>query len=158
MIEHPERYIDEFAQAGADTITVHVEACPHLHRTIQQIHNAGARAGVALNPSTPVSSLEHVVDDLESILIMTVNPGFGGQQFIESMVPKIKAAREIAGPNVDVAVDGGIDERTASLVTSAGANVLIAGSSVFNDGAQVAEAIERLRAAATAGSAGVCGL
>jgi len=147
MIDNPEKFIDEFAAAGANQITVHAETCPHLHRTIQQIHAAGARAGVALNPSTPISMLEHVVGDIESVLIMTVNPGFGGQQFIESMLPKIAQARETVGPEMDIAVDGGIDERTAPRVCASGANVLIAGTSVFNGDVEVAEAIARLRGA-----------
>lgn len=158
MIEHPERFIDEFARAGADYISVHVEACPHLHRTIQQIHAAGARAGVALNPSTSVSTLEHIVSEIECVLIMTVNPGFGGQKFIERMVPKIKAARKMAGPKIDIEVDGGIDAKTAPKVVAAGANVLVAGTAVFNGDAEVAAAVRNLRDAATAGSSGACGL
>jgi len=155
MVERPDDFIEEFARAGADRITVHVETCPHLHRTIQHIHAAGALAGAALNPSTPLCTVENVLSDLDYLLIMTVNPGFGGQEFIEAMLPKIRRAREMVGPAKDIEVDGGVDERTAPLVCSAGANVLIAGTSVFCNGMGVARAVESLRAAA--GSVGVCG-
>ncbi|MFQ3548909.1 MAG: ribulose-phosphate 3-epimerase [Armatimonadota bacterium] len=134
MIEKPELYIDNFVKAGADTLTVHVETCPHVHRTLQQIKDYGIRCGVSLNPSTPICMIENIIKDMDFLLIMTVNPGFGGQSFIESMLDKIKAARQMAesaGKMLDIGVDGGIDSKTAPLVVSAGANVLIAGSSVF---------------------------
>lgn len=148
MIEHPENYIKQFAEAGAYTITVHSEACVHLHRVIQSIKALGVRAGVSYNPSTPLCDLEYVIGDIDHILIMTVNPGFGGQSFIESMIPKIALARKIAddaGVDVDIAVDGGIDVRTAPKVVAAGANFLVAGSSVFANKLGVEAACKALR-------------
>jgi ribulose-phosphate 3-epimerase len=139
MIVEPERYIEDFAKAGADSITVHQEACPHLHRTIQQIHAAGARAGVSLNPSTPVSTLEQVIHMVDLVLIMTVNPGFGGQSFIPECVPKITQVVELAkrhrsadAPPLEVEVDGGINAETARIVERAGATMAVAGSAVYN--------------------------
>ncbi len=134
MIVEPERYVEDFAKAGSDTIWVHEEASTHLHRTIQQIRALGKRAGVSLNPHTPVGVLDIILEDISSVLIMTVNPGFGGQAFIPSVVPKIRAlADEIARRklNVEIAVDGGITAETAGIVTEAGARVLIAGNAVF---------------------------
>jgi len=134
MIVEPEKYIEEFAEAGADRIGVHVEACPHLHRTIEQIHGAGARACVVLNPSTPASAIEPVLGDIEQILVMTVNPGFGGQSFIESMLPKIEALRTLIdshNPDVLLEVDGGISEKTIDMAVKAGADVCVAGTAVF---------------------------
>ena len=134
MIVEPERYLEDFARAGATTIWVHVEACVHLHRTIQQIRDLGKRAGVSLNPHTALDGLHVVLPDLASVLLMTVNPGFGGQAFIPAVVPKIRALRqeiERRGLSVDIAVDGGISRDTAALVTEAGANVLVAGAAVF---------------------------
>lgn len=151
MIEKPELYIEDFINAGASEITVHAEACTHLHRTIQSIKALGVPAGVALNPHTPLCVLEHVIGDLDAVLIMTVNPGFGGQSFIETMVPKIvetKSMADEAGVDIDIAVDGGIDIHTAPKVVRAGANVLVAGSSVFNSGKPVGEACTDLRMAA----------
>lgn len=145
MIRNADRYIEAFRKAGSDEIWVHAEASPHLHRSLQAIHNSGAKAGVALNPHTPLDVLDWVKDELDAVLIMTVNPGFGGQAFIEAMLPKISAARELLGPNVDVAVDGGIDAKTAPLVVEAGANVLIAGTSVFAHPDGVAAGIAALR-------------
>ncbi|HEY3412433.1 MAG TPA: ribulose-phosphate 3-epimerase [Armatimonadota bacterium] len=145
MIQDADRYIEAFRKAGSDQIWVHAEASPHLHRSLQAIHAAGAKAGVALNPHTPLDVLEWVKDDLDAVLIMTVNPGFGGQSFIEAMLPKIRAARAMLGPNVDVAVDGGVDARTAPLVVDAGANVLIAGTAVFSHPGGVAAGIAALR-------------
>ncbi len=136
MIEQPERYIEAFVLAGAGSITVHVEACVHLHRTIQQIKDLGVMAGVALNPATPVGAIEHVITDIDLALVMTVNPGFGGQNFIETMLPKIERVRRMAdeaGVDLDVAVDGGIDVNTAPQVVRAGANLLIAGTSLFGN-------------------------
>lgn len=148
MIEHPEQLLAEFADAGSNAIIVHAEACCHLHRTIQEIREFGIAAGVALNPATPLCTIEHVIGDIEEILIMTVNPGFGGQKFIESMIPKISEARrmvEKSGREIDIAVDGGINPDTCRLVVSAGANVLIAGSFVFESKDGVSAAVSRLR-------------
>ncbi len=134
MIVEPEKYIEQFVTAGAAVVTVHVETCPHLHRTIQQIKNAGAKAGVALNPSTPVSALEDVLEDIDLALIMSVNPGFGGQKFIYRTIPKIKAlAKMIEERNLNtiIEVDGGVGLQNASAILEAGARVLVAGSSVF---------------------------
>ncbi len=142
MIERPELYIERFAEAGAAEITVHAETCPHLHRTLQQIKATGARAGVSLNPSTSLCMIENVLADMDVLLIMTVNPGFGGQSFIEAMVPKIAVARRMAeelNPDLDIAVDGGIDAQTAPTVVKAGANVLIAGTAVFGHPGGLAE-------------------
>ncbi|RSK26983.1 ribulose-phosphate 3-epimerase [Bacillus sp. HMF5848] len=150
MIENPDAYIDEFVQAGADIITVHVEACKHLHRTIQKIKSAGIKAGVVLNPHTPVSMIEHVLQDIDMVLLMTVNPGFGGQSFIESVLPKIKKTRELVdqfGLNVEIEVDGGVNEETAKLCVDAGADVLVAGSAIYNK-ADRSKAISQIRQAA----------
>ena len=146
MIEHPESLLDEFITAGCDVIVVHAEACAHLHRTIQQIKELGAAAGVALNPSTPLYAAENVLDSVDELLIMTVNPGFGGQEFIHSMLPKIAAARSMvdqSGREIDIAVDGGINLDTYTLVISAGANVLVTGSFLFENG--VEDAMHNLR-------------
>ena len=151
MIEQPELYVGAFADAGASEITVHAEACIHLHRVLQQIKATGAKAGVALNPSTPLCMVENVYADLDVLLIMSVNPGFGGQSFIEAMLPKIAMARQMAeelNPDLDIAVDGGIDVGTTREVVQAGANVLIAGTSVFGNPAGVADACAALRSAA----------
>ena len=149
MIEAPERYLGDFAKAGADIIAVHVEACPHIHRTIQMIKELGVKAGVALNPGTPLSSIEHVLVDLDLVLIMTVNPGFGGQSFIEHMLSKIASLRQkldVAGLPLELEVDGGITAQTAPTVVAAGARVLVAGSAVFSPKWSVAEGIARIRA------------
>ena len=148
MIEKPENFIRQFAEAGAQTITVHAEACVHLHRVIQSIKALGVRAGVSFNPSTPLNDLEYVIGDIDHILIMTVNPGFGGQCFIESMLPKIALARKIAddaGGDIDIAVDGGIDVNTAPKVVAAGANFLVAGSSVVASKLGVEAACQAIR-------------
>jgi len=136
MIEEPDRYVSAFAKAGADVITVHAEACVHLHRTIGLIKESGVKAGVALNPATPLEQLQHVLTEgVDLVLIMTVNPGFGGQKFIHATLPKIRALREQLDSfglgHVDIEVDGGINADTAKLVTEAGANVLVAGNAVF---------------------------
>ncbi|MEZ4983644.1 MAG: ribulose-phosphate 3-epimerase [Saprospiraceae bacterium] len=134
MIEEPEKYISAFRKAGADTITVHYEACRHLHRTVQQIKETGAKAGVALNPHTPVALLEDIIEDLDMVLIMSVNPGFGGQQFIYQSIPKIKALKDmiiVRNTRTLIEVDGGIGLQNAQQVLEAGADVLVAGSSVF---------------------------
>lgn len=149
MIEKPERYISAFAKAGADYITVHAETCPHLHRTLHMIKEEGAKAGIALNPATPLSVLDHVLEEADLILIMTVNPGFGGQRFIHSMLPKISELRrriERTRREIALEVDGGINEETAPLVTEAGADVLVAGSAVFGMPDRAA-AIRRIRSA-----------
>ncbi|MCM3674844.1 MULTISPECIES: ribulose-phosphate 3-epimerase [Peribacillus] len=135
MIENPDQYIGAFAQAGADILSVHVEACHHLHRTIQHIKSEGMKAGVVLNPHTPVSMIEHVVEDVDLVLFMTVNPGFGGQSFLHSVLPKIKQIAAIVEKrklNVEIEVDGGVNIETAKLCIEAGANVLVAGSAIYN--------------------------
>ncbi|WP_102262157.1 ribulose-phosphate 3-epimerase [Mesobacillus jeotgali] len=135
MIENPDQYIEAFAKAGADYITVHVEASRHLHRTIQLIKSTGVKAGVVLNPATPVESLKHIIEDIDMVLLMSVNPGFGGQKFISSVLPKIRHVKELAdslNPELEIEVDGGVNEETAKLCIEAGANVLVAGSAVFN--------------------------
>ena len=151
MIDAPDRYIDEFAAAGADTITVHAEACVHLHSVVQQIRAAGKRPSVAISPATPVSAIEEIIADLDQVLVMTVNPGFGGQAFIEAMLGKISRVRaliEERGLTTDLQVDGGISAATAAAVVRAGANVLVAGSAVYNDRMSVADAIAAIRASA----------
>ena len=148
MIANPQQYIEDFAKAGADVIIVHQEVSPHLHRIIQQIKSAGKQAAVALTPSTPVFMLEDVLSLLDMVLIMTVNPGFGGQDFIPETLPKITRIRQmITQRNLqcDVEVDGGIHEATARQVVQAGANLLVTGSAVFNQRESVAQAMERLR-------------
>ena len=134
MIEEPDKYIWAFKDAGADIITVHAEACPHLHRSVQAIRSTGVRAGVALNPHTPVAVLDHILDELDLVLIMTVNPGFGGQSLIESMFPKIEAVRKTIdsrGLSCMVEVDGGVKTENAKRFTEAGAHVLVSGSAIF---------------------------
>jgi ribulose-phosphate 3-epimerase len=132
MIESPEPYLETFATSGADSITVHAEAGPHLDRLLQAIRGLGKRAGVALNPATPASAITHVLDRLDLVLVMTVNPGFGGQAFIPAMTAKISEVRNMVhGRNIDIEVDGGITTETAPLAVRAGANVLVAGSAVF---------------------------
>lgn len=134
MIEHPERYLADFARAGSDQIIVHQEVSPHLHRTVQQIKELGKKASVALNPATPAVMIDEVLDELDGVLVMTVNPGFGGQRFIESMLPKLRRLRASIVErrlSCDLEVDGGVDARTAPLAVAAGANLLVAGTSVF---------------------------
>ena len=134
MIEKPELYIAEFANAGADLITVHVEACPHLHRTIAQIRELGKKAGVSLNPATPIEAVEPILPDVDLVLIMSVNPGFGGQSFIQSSLArarKLKQMIDVAGLDVDIQMDGGIKPSNAAEVRASGVNVLVAGSAVF---------------------------
>jgi len=149
MITDPDRYIDAFAEAGAAGLTVHVEPLPHLHRTIHYIKSLGLNAGVALNPATPVATLEEIAADVDLVLVMTVNPGFGGQTFIERSVPKIREVRALldrTGSRAAIEVDGGIDTTTAPRVVAAGAEVLVAGSAVFR-AADPAAAVRELRAA-----------
>lgn len=131
MIDRPERYIEDFANAGADIIVVHAESTIHLHRVIQQIKATGKKAGVSLNPATPVDVLKYIIDDLDMVLVMSVNPGFGGQKFIESAVQKIKDVRALS-KTVDIQVDGGITDKTIGRCIEAGANVFVAGSYVFS--------------------------
>ena len=134
MIGQPERYIQTFKDCGADILTVHYEACTHLHRTIQEIHNAGMKAGVALNPHTPVSVLEDIVQDLDEVLLMSVNPGFGGQKFIENTIKKTAQARELvdkSGSKAIIEIDGGVNLETGARLVAAGADALVAGSFVF---------------------------
>ena len=148
MITNPERFIEDFAQAGADVIIVHQEVCPHLHRVIMQIRDAGKSPAVALNPSTPVFMLEDMLSFLDMVLIMTISPGFGGQEFVPETLPKITRMRQMIidrGLRCDIEVDGGIHEATAPLAVRAGANLLVSGSGVYNKRESVAQAIERLR-------------
>ncbi|RAZ70036.1 ribulose-phosphate 3-epimerase [Planococcus maitriensis] len=148
MIENPDRYIEDFAKAGADYITVHVEACPHLHRTIQLIRSFGVKPGVVLNPHTPIETIQHVLEDIDLVLFMTVNPGFGGQKFIQSVVPKVAALSQLIkdkGLSVDIQIDGGINEETIVPCAQAGANVFVAGSAIFGkqDRTQALQAIKK---------------
>ncbi len=150
MITNPQQYIEDFARAGADVIIVHQETCPHLHRAIQQIKTAGKQAGVALNPSTPGFMLQDVLTLIDLVLVMTVNPGFGGQEFIPETLPKIAYMRHQITEkhlNCDLEVDGGIHEATVAQAVRAGANLLVTGSAVYNERESVAQAIERLRRA-----------
>jgi len=150
MIEDPDRYIDDFARAGADLIGVHVEACRHLHRVLQQIRHAGKRPCVVLNPATPLCLVEPVLGDVDMVLLMSVNPGFGGQAFIGEVVPKIRALRRALDErglhHVDVEVDGGIKVDNVGVVTAAGANVIVSGSGVFGAGPDYGETIAAMRA------------
>ena len=149
MIENPELYIEDFSKAGADIITVHQEATTHLHRTIQQIHDLGIKAGVSINPSTSVRTLDEIICDVDLILVMSVNPGFGGQSYIHSCTNKIRKVREMLddrGVSADLEVDGGVNVDTVNEVISAGANAFVAGSAIFNDKNSVAENVSALRA------------
>jgi len=153
MIERPELYIKDFVAAGADIITVHVEACSHIHRTLQMIKEAGVKAGVCLNPGTPLCSLDYIIKDVAQILLMTVNPGFGGQAFIENCLPKITELREWLDEEklqADLEVDGGINTNTAPHVVGAGANILVAGSAIFAEGRTVAAGISAIKQAVKA--------
>jgi len=148
MIENPERYLEDFAKAGADIITVHQETCPHLHGTLQQIHKLGVRSGVSINPATPVSSLEEIISEVDLVLVMSVNPGFGGQSYISSCTEKIQKLRsmlDICGSSADLEVDGGVNVNTVNEVIAAGANAFVAGSAVFNDKQSVVENVRVLR-------------
>ena len=148
MIVEPERYLTEFARAGADALTVHAEACPHLHRTLGQIRELGARAGVALNPGTPPGVLEYVLDELDLILVMSVNPGFGGQKFIPSAYAKIRQLRTMLGSRpVEVSVDGGVKLEHARPLAEHGATVLVAGSLIF-EAPDPGDMVKRLRESA----------
>ena len=148
MIESPEAYVGRFCEAGADILTVHVETCPNLHRTVQQIKELGCLAGVTLNPATPVITLEEVIPYVDLVLVMTVNPGFGGQSYIESMTSKIQRVRamlDAQNPGAELEVDGGIGPETARQVVEAGATVLVAGSAIFGTEGDVKAAIKRIR-------------
>jgi len=147
MIENPDSYIDAFVDAGADIISVHAEACRHLHRTLQRIKQLGKKAAVALNPATPLSSIEWVLDDVDMVLIMSVNPGFGGQKYIEGITRKIELLKNLIktqGLNIDIEVDGGIDTGNIYSVTKAGANVIVSGSTIFS-AKDTAKIIKELR-------------
>ncbi len=151
MIVQPERYVEEFIKAGADGVTVQAEACLHLQRTLSQIRKAGAKAGVALNPATPPDVLEYVMDDLDLILVMTVNPGFGGQAFLPATLAKVERVREMIAQTahpIHLEVDGGIDAHTTGPVTAAGANVLVAGTSIYGHPGGVSEGVRLLRESA----------
>lgn len=149
MIVEPERYLEDFVRAGADSLTVHVETCPHLHRTVQQIHQAGAKAAVTLNPATSLTAVEEILPDVDMVLVMSVNPGFGGQSFIPGCLDKIKRLRGMIdgrGLKTLIEVDGGVHVDNAAQVVAAGADVLVAGSAVFGS-KDYAEAIRKLRGA-----------
>lgn len=148
MMEAPERYLADFAEAGANILTVHVETCPHLHRTVEQIKELGCRAGVTLNPATPAASLQEILRFADLVLVMTVNPGFGGQRYIEGIETKIRQIRDMlddGGLHAELEVDGGIDAETAGRVVRAGADVLVAGTAIFGAEEGVRSAMERIR-------------
>lgn len=151
MIMEPDRYLADFVRAGANSVSIHVETCPHLHRTVQEIHALGARSGVALNPATPLSTLEEILPEVDFVLVMTVEPGFGGQEFIPSSLNKIdrfrRMLKERGLERVLIAVDGGIHTQTAGAAVKAGASVLVAGSAIFNEQASVTENLRQLRSA-----------
>jgi len=150
MIEKPERYVEAFREAGADILTVHYEACPHLHRTVQRIRELGAAPGVSLNPSTPLSALEEILDYVDLVLIMTVNPGFGGQKYIDSMTAKIARLRRHLDEREHrpvLEVDGGLNPHTAPKAARAGADIIVAGAAIFAADVPVGEAIRRIREA-----------
>lgn len=152
MIEEPDRYLEEFARAGADSITVQTEACLHLHRTVQMVHDLGCRVGVALNPATSIEAVREVLPIIDRVLVMTVNPGFGGQKFIATSTSKIRRMRKLQSelnPTCDLQVDGGINVQTIGDVVDAGANVIVVGSAVYNKQGTVAENIAALRKALT---------
>ena len=147
MIENPDNYIKEFADAGCDIIVVHQEACTHLHRTIQNIKSHGVKAGVALNPATPIETIKYVLQDVDMVLLMSVNPGFGGQSYIPVVTQKIKELKTLIdemGLDIDIEVDGGVKPSNISEVVNAGANVIVAGSAIFNAG-DIDEAVKSLR-------------
>lgn len=153
MVEEPGRYLADYAAAGASLLTVQVEACKHLHRTVQQITALGCKAGVALNPSTPVEAVREILPFVDMVLVMSVNPGFGSQRFIETSTSKLRRMRKLMDdldPLADLQVDGGVDTHNIADIVAAGANVIVVGSAVYNQRASVAENITRLRQAATA--------
>jgi ribulose-phosphate 3-epimerase len=149
MIEQPERYLADFAKAGADRITVHVETCPHLHRTIQHIKELGLKAGVTLNPATPLSSLEAILAEVDLVLVMSVNPGFGGQSYLPgstARIARLRAWLDQLNTGAELEVDGGVNAATIPEIVAAGATVLVVGSAIFNDQAPVTQTIRQLRA------------
>jgi ribulose-phosphate 3-epimerase len=153
MVTNPDDLLEDFAKAGSDYITVQAEVCPHLHRTLSQIRELGTKAGVSVNPSTPLTAIEYVLDDMDQLLVMTVNPGFGGQSFIGSLLPKIAEARRIIdehGGDIVLEVDGGVKPTNAEQVVRAGADALVAGSAIFGDG-QLARNVSALREAGDRG-------
>ncbi len=147
MIENPDQYVEAFAKAGADFLTVHVEASRHLHRTIQKIKSFGVKAGVVLNPATPVDTIQHIMGDIDMVLLMSVNPGFGGQKFIPEVLQKIRQVKQMSeakGLDIDIEIDGGVNQETARLCMEAGATVLVAGSAIY-DQEDYAKAISLIR-------------
>jgi ribulose-phosphate 3-epimerase len=149
MIESPDRQVEQFAKAGANILTVHTETCPHVHRVVQMIKDAGCKAGVSINPATSITVLDEILPEIDLALVMTVNPGFGGQKFIESTLDKIarlRAEMDRRKVNVELEVDGGINTETAPRVVSAGATVLVAGAAVFSEGTSIKQAIRKLKA------------
>jgi ribulose-phosphate 3-epimerase len=157
MIEDPDRYVEDFAKAGADIISVHVEACRHLHRVVQQIRGTGKRPAVVLNPASPLCLIEHVLGDVDMVLLMSVNPGFGGQAFIPSVVPKIRDLRRMLDErnlsNVEIEVDGGIKTDNVDVVTAVGGNVIVSGSGVFGAGPDYGKTIAAMRERGDQGAA-----
>jgi ribulose-phosphate 3-epimerase len=155
MVTNPEDLLEAWAKAGSDYLTVHAEVCPHLHSTLNRIRDLGMRSGVAINPSTPLSAIEYVLDDMDLLLVMTVNPGFGGQGLIETQLPKLERAREMIdrrGVDIVVEVDGGVKPSNADRIVAAGADALVAGSAIFGD-QRLAENVAALKASAARGSA-----
>ncbi|MBB4823977.1 ribulose-phosphate 3-epimerase [Sporosarcina luteola] len=149
MIENPDNYIEQFAKVGADYITVHVEACRHLHRTLQLIKSFGVKPGVVLNPHTPIETIQHVLEDVDMVLFMTVNPGFGGQKFIHNVLPKVEQLATIIRErnlSIEIEIDGGINEETIVPCVQAGASIFVAGSAIYN-AADRAEALQRIKSA-----------
>ncbi|HUP52006.1 MAG TPA: ribulose-phosphate 3-epimerase [Longimicrobiales bacterium] len=157
MIDQPERHLETFAKAGADILTVHHEACPDLPRTVERIRALGVRAGVAINPATPLESVRHVASDVDLLLVMSVNPGFGGQAFIEGSTDKLRHARELLdqlGSEAELEVDGGIDARNSEVVARAGATVVVAGSAVYGHPEGAAEGVRAIRRSLASGAPG----
>jgi ribulose-phosphate 3-epimerase len=157
MIDQPERHLEAFAKAGADILTVHHEACPDLPRTVERIRALGVRAGVAINPATPLESVRHVASDVDLLLVMSVNPGFGGQAFIEGSTDKLRHARELLdqlGSEAELEVDGGIDARNSEVVARAGATVVVAGSAVYGHPEGAAEGVRAIRRSLASGAPG----
>jgi ribulose-phosphate 3-epimerase len=155
MIQQPERYLEAFAKAGADFLTVHQEVCPDLEHTLARIRGLGVRAGVAVNPATPLDTVRHVLRDLDLLLVMSVQPGFGGQSYIPTSTDKVRRARQLLdeqGSSAELEVDGGIDADNAGLIADMGASVLVAGSAVYRHGGGAAEGVRAIRRAATAGA------
>ena len=155
MVTNPEDLLETWAKAGSDYLTVHAEVCPHLHSTLNRIRDLGMRSGVAINPSTPLTSIEHVLSDMDLLLIMTVNPGFGGQSFIETQLPKLEKARRLIddhGADIVIEVDGGVKPNNADRIVAAGADALVAGSAIYGD-QRLAENVAALKSSAALGLA-----